>query len=537
MHPTFMNISVSNNVTSPYFTFNPHATIFQLKILAISLAVLQFIFRLGCISEYGFHQDELLYMAMGDHLAWGFKETPPFIALLSAFTKFFIGNSVFAMRVIPAICAALIVFYTGKITILLGGKWFAVLVACTGIAFSSAFLASGALFIPQVFDELCWVLVAYFLLRWIHTKSTHYLLVLGVVFGIGLMVKYTMALYAFGLLFSLALNKKNRQVFANKHFWYAIAIALLLVMPNLIWQIKNGFPALKHYAELKETQLVYISHRDFIVQQLFANGSAIAIWLAGVFVLLLHKAFVQVRFLVISFILVNVILLLLHGKPYYAFGAYPPLFAAGGLFYEQLFTRKKEKLKWLTFSFILLPNLILMFVVLPYLPIEQAAKVFKWTYTNLNIHFPLKWEDQKIHNMNQNYADMIGWEELAQKTANLYHSLPSVDQANTIILTDKYGEAGAIDYYQEIYRLPKLVSLNSSYAIWAPQHIRAKHIIYIGNDLLRQKNIGHLKKYDEITNPYARIKGMGIYLLSDINPMFKTIYATQWQKTRLNTTF
>lgn len=532
-----MSITLTNNFTFLDFSFNKPITIYQLKLLALSIAMLQFMFRLGCMSQYGFHQDELLYMAMGDHLAWGFKETPPFIALLSAFTKFILGDSVFSMRLIPAICAALIVFYTGKITIVLGGKWFAVLVSCLSIAFSSAFLASGALFIPQVFDELCWVLSAYFLLLWVHTKSPYYLLALGVVFGVGLMVKYTIALYAVGLIFGLALNKKNRQIFKSKYFWLAIGIAFLLFVPNLIWQIKNGLPAFQHYAELKQTQLIYISHKDFIVQQLFANGSAVIVWMAGILVLFFHKAFTQLRFLVTAFIAVNLVLLLLNGKPYYAFGAYPPLFAAGGLFYEQFFIRKKEWKKWAVFAFMLLPNLILMFVVLPYLPIERAAKVFKWTYTYLNIHFPLKWEDQKIHNMNQNYADMIGWEELAQKTARLYRSLPASEQVNTIILTDKYGEAGAIDYYQEIYGLPKLVSLNSSYAIWAPEHIKAKHIIYIGNDLLHQKNIGILKKYSEITNPYARIKGMGIYLLSDIKPSFKIIYAAEWQKTRLNSIF
>lgn len=500
----------------------------QLVLLSLLVATLQFIFRLGSLSNYGFHQDELLYMALSNHLAWGFKETPPFIAFIGFVTKFLLGDSVFAMRLFPAVCAACIVFFTGKITIALGGRFFAVLLACCGIAFSSAFLASGALFIPQVFDELCWILAAYVLIRFQQTKQQNYLLLLGLILGIGMLVKYTIALYAVALFIGLLVNAQQRKIFLYGYFWLGIAIAFILCLPNLYWQYQHDFALFKHYQELKHTQLIYIQPQDFLLQQLLANGLGMFIWIAGLAVLLFKRTFNKARFLAIAFLIVMLILLILKSKPYYAFGAYPPLFAVGAIFWERFFLSRQQLLKWAFFAVMLLPNLLLMCVVLPYLPIERTAKVFEWSYVHLNIHFPLKWEDQKIHNMNQNYADMIGWEELAQKTAKLYHSLPMAERAQTIIYAANYGEAGAIDYYQDDYGLPKLISLSSSYAIWAPKNINAKNIIYIGEDLPKKGKLFNMKKYNEITNRYARVKGMGIYLVKDTAPFFKTYYQQKW---------
>eukprot|EP01136_Pigoraptor_vietnamica_P041598 Opistho-1_new@14739 len=265
-----MIISANNDKHHPLQVTHPQTTIQHLVWLSLLVASLQFLLRLGSLSNYGFHQDELLYMALGDHLAWGFKETPPFIALVGWLSKNIIGDSVFAMRLIPALCSALIVYFTGRLTIALGGKWFAVLLACCGIAFSSAFLASGALFIPQVFDELCWILLAYSLIKYHQTQRNNYLLLLGLILGIGLMVKYSIALYAIALLIGLLCHPTQRRLLLHRYFWYGIAMACLISLPNLYWQYKHDFAVFKHYQELKETQLIYIKPLDFLVQQALA---------------------------------------------------------------------------------------------------------------------------------------------------------------------------------------------------------------------------------------------------------------------------
>lgn len=520
-------ISFQNILRSPFSSSSG-----QLVMIAAGFAVLQLLVRLGAMGGYGFHQDELLYMSLTEHLAWGYRETPPFIAAMGAFSKFIFGDSVFAMRLLPAFASSLIVFFTGRLAIAFGGRQLGVTIACAAITFSSAFLASGALFVPQVFDELCWVLSAYLLVKWNQDGSPRYVWYLGIVVGLAMMVKYTFVLYGIGLLLGLALHKAQRKLFVDRNLWIAIGIAFLLFLPNLLWQVNNSFAALKHFNELQQTQLVYITTKDFIVQQLLANGSSILVWLPGLLVLFVLPSFSQYRFYAVAFAFVMLALLLLHGKPYYGFGAYPPLFAIGGVFYQQIFKVGQSFRKWLFFGLLLIPNLLLTFIVLPFLPIDRAAKVFEWTHVNLGLSFPLKWEDQKIHNMNQNYADMIGWDELARKTAKLYYSLPITERGNTIIFAENYGQAGAIDYYQELYGLPAMVSLNSSYATWAPAQLKAKHIIYIGSHLLTIKGIGLIKKHGEVIHPYSRIKGQGIYLLNGSSVILNMDYEKRWQHSR-----
>lgn len=503
-------------------------------ILAISIiAFAQFLLHLGAMNRYGFHQDELLYLALSKHLDWGYRETPPFIAFAGWLGQTLFGDSLLATRLIPAFCAGAIVHLTGLITMRLGGKLFAVLAACIGVAFSSAFLATGALFIPQVFDELMWVLIAYLFICYLQQPRKQLLVSLAFAIGIGLLVKYTLLIYLAGLFTGLWLYRPARKIIGVGSIKTASLIAFALVLPHLIWQFQHNFPALGHYHELRSTQLNYLKRSDFILQQLVVHGTGIILWPAGIYFLFRDENARYLRFLAYGFFSAILILLLLNGKPYYAFGAFPPLFAAGAVYYEKRWQFLSHKFRVFFLLILLLPNLLLSMIVLPYLPVQNAAKVLEWTYVNLNIHFPLKWEDQKIHNMNQNYADMIGWEELAQKTSALYRAIPPQERKQTVIFTDNYGEAGAIDHYREFYPLPKVISLCSSYALWAPDHLSQKNMIYIsaGFELPSQHKYKILK-YGQINNTFSRIYGMDIYLIRNIDNNIKNWYRKEWEKTR-----
>jgi hypothetical protein len=518
-------------VLNPFYY--PLTTKDRLNLLAFFIAALQFLLRLGCINNYGFHQDELLYMSLSEHLDWGYRETPPFIAFVGKFSNIFIGDSIAAMRLIPSLCAAATVYITGRIAMRLGGNFFAITLACLGIGFSSAFLASGALFIPQVFDQLCWSLAAYLTICFVQTRNNSLLRWLGVVIGIGLLIKYTIILYAIGLLIGLLIFSPQLRLHHNRYFWFAIAIALLIFSPNLIWQYQHGLSALAHYHELQATQLTYLSRGDFMLQQIAANGTGIVLWTTGIWAFFRFKMLKSHRFVVVAFLFVMLVMLVLNGKPYYAFGTFPALFAAGGIFFERYFRIDKRWKKIALTLGLLLPNLLLSVIVLPYLPIQTTAKVFGWMYQNLDMHYPLKWEDQKIHNMNQNYADMIGWEELAIKTSQFYQSLPAAERKNTVVFTDNYGVAGAIDYYQNRYLLPQVVSLRSSYSLWAPADFKFKNMIYINEGIaIPAANVKTIAKQSSVKNPYSRIRGMDIYLIKNVNGDFSKWYSAKWKAQR-----
>src|SRR3569833_3532917 len=178
----------------PYQNRRSSYSIFILIFVAIKVGL-----NLLAISHFGFHRDELLNLVLGDHLDWGYKEVPPFIALLAKATSVLFGDSVFAARIFPTIAAGLIIWFTGLITVELGGRRFAIALACLALIVSPAFAASGYLFQPVVFDQLWWVMAVWLLVKYCNTSAVKYLYFLGLVIGFGMLTKYTMAFFTYTL--------------------------------------------------------------------------------------------------------------------------------------------------------------------------------------------------------------------------------------------------------------------------------------------------------------------------------------------------
>ncbi|RYY31206.1 MAG: glycosyltransferase family 39 protein, partial [Sphingobacteriaceae bacterium] len=367
------------------------------------------ILNLLAISNYGFHRDELLHLALGDHLDWGYKEVPPFIGFLAKISLSFFGDSVFASRILTTIASGIILWLTGQITIELGGKKFAIALACLSMIFSPAFAASGYLFQPVVFDQLWWVLTVWLMIRYVNTTSVVYLYATGAVVGLGMLTKYTMAFFTLSLIIGILISKQRKILF-NKHVLGAFALAFILFLPNLVWQWKNHFPVINHMNELKATQLDYLRPIEFIMQQVMVHGVALFVWLAGFIFLLFSFSLRKFQFLAVAYILIFLFLLQMNGKNYYLFGAYPMLFAAGGYAFQKLLKTANNGLRAAVVILFTLPNLLILPIVLPVLPIKQTLAVFKFTQKNLPfLSFATRWEDQQQHATTQDYGDMFGW--------------------------------------------------------------------------------------------------------------------------------
>lgn len=203
--------------------------------------VIKVALNLVAIYHFGFQRDELLHLALGDHLGWGFKEVPPFIALLAKISSSIFGGSVFATRIFSTIAAGLIIWFTGKMVVEFGGGRFAIALACLALLFSPAFAASDYLFQPVVFDQLWWVLTAYLVIKYLNTGSPKYVYWLGFVIGIGLLTKYSMAFFAFAVIISLLLTKQ-RKILWSRHILFAVLIAIVIFLPNIIWQFRHHLP-------------------------------------------------------------------------------------------------------------------------------------------------------------------------------------------------------------------------------------------------------------------------------------------------------
>jgi len=514
------------NVKSAYTNFILLFVLFRIVLNAFALP------------HYGFQRDEMLHLALGDHLAWGFKEVPPFIAWIGAASTWLFGSSVAAARIFTTLFAGLIILFTGLTTVELGGRRFAITVACLSLTFAPAFLASDYLLQPVIFDQFWWLLSGYLLVRYFNTKLVKYLYFLGVAIGLGLLTKYTMAFYTLALVVGILLTK-HRKVLLSKGVWLAVGIAVLIFLPNIIWQLTHHLPLATHMRKLRSSMLDYIKPSDFLVQQLMVNGSAILVWVPGLLWLLFSYKLRSYRFLGWAYLATLGLFLLLNGKIYYLFGAYPVLFAAGGVGIERFLKVRGPVFRTAVCLVLIVPNFLLFPLVLPVIPIKTALPLFKFAGEKMGFGFALKWEDQKMHPLTQDYADMFGWDELTEKVAKAYYSLTPEQRKQTIIDADNYGEAAAIHHYGKLYNLPDVVCLDSSFSLWAPENIDAKYIIYAGRDftngekLIKANCIGSYKKLGEIENPLAREHGKIILLFEDVKPAIQERYRKELLKTRL----
>ncbi|GAB3929541.1 glycosyltransferase family 39 protein [Mucilaginibacter myungsuensis] len=483
--------------------------------------------------HFGFHRDELLHLVLADHLDWGYKEVPPFIAVLAFLTKTLFGTSVFAARVFSTLFGALIIWLTGKMVVEFGGRKFAISIACLSMIFAPAFMASQYLFQPVVFDQFWWVISVWLLVKYVNSKQPKYLYWLSIAVGLGMLTKYSMAFFAFSLLAGLLISKQRKLLF-NKHILIAVGIAIVIFLPNVIWQVIHHFPVLTHMRELKEQQLDYVDPTDFYKQQLLVNGMGLFIWLTGFVYLIFSFRLRNYQFLAFAYIFVFAFLVVMHGKAYYLFGAYPMLFAAGGFALEQLLRTARPFVRTSIATLLIMPNLIFLPLLLPVFPIGPTLGWFRSVDRLGFFDFAVTWEDQKKHPLTQDYADMFGWEEMAQKAAQAYHSLTPEQQKETILFAGNYGEAGALHQFKDKYKLPQVISLNSSFTLWAPDTLKFKYFIYVdeeGDEL--EKAFGSMQKMGEVTDSLAREKGTQIYLYTDPKPVLFERYNKELAKKRL----
>lgn len=498
---------------------------------------LKIILNLFAISNFGFHRDELLHLVLGDHLDWGYKEVPPFIALLAKITLNVFGESVFAARIFSTLAGGLIIWLTGQITAELGGRRFAITLACLSLIFAPAFAASGYLFQPVVFDQLWWVLTVWLFARYLNTANVKYLYWLGVAVGVGMLTKYTMAFFTASLIVGILISRERKLLF-NRHTIYSALIAILIFLPNIIWQLAHHLPVIHHMRELRETQLEYVKPIDFIMQQLLVNGVALFVWLTGFLCLLFAFKLRRFRYLAIAYILIFLFLLQMNGKSYYLFGAYPMLFAAGGFAFERILKRNYYVLRAIAILVFVIPNVLMLPLVLPILPLDKTVAFIKSAEQRMPfLTFITKWEDQRQHPLTQDYADMLGWDEMAKKVADTYHSLTPEQQKNTQLFADNYGQAGALHHYRHKYKLPEVISLNSSFQLWAADSLNARYIIYVDDDDNVERRLSKIvESYREtgrVLNPLAREHNSKIYLITNPSPKLNKVYRAELAKKKL----
>ncbi|HTL06968.1 MAG TPA: glycosyltransferase family 39 protein [Chitinophagaceae bacterium] len=492
-----------------------------LYLLAIVKLTLPFLLQ---DAIYEPHRDEFLYLAEGKHMAWGFMEVPPLLSVFAWLVNL-AGGSMFWIKWWPSLFGALTFLLVGKTILSLGGKSFALLLGFLPFV-TGVYLRIHFLFQPNFLEIFFWTLMAFSLVCFVQTRNNYWLYSFGMAIGLGMMSKYSVIFFTASLLAGLLLTRQ-RTIFLNKHLYFAGLLALLIVLPNLAWQYNHHFPVVYHMKELSDTQLQYVSPAGFLTDQLLMNLPCVVTWLAGLAWLLIARQAAGYRFVGIAYLTVLLLLLVGHGKNYYALGAYPILFAFGAWWLEKA---TAVKFRVTRYALVLLA-LVLGGLLLPLaLPLAAPRKLEQY-YQQRNIDKTgmLKWEDLQNHPLPQDFADMLGWKEMATKMAAAYQQLNPAEKAKTMLFCDNYGQAGAVNYYGNTLGLPPVHSTNASFLYWMPATPQFDNLVLLTDDTHEMehdfiKNFTSATLFDSVSNSYAREKGSLIIILKGADEHFKEFF-------------
>lgn len=482
----------------------------------VSLAILKFLLPfLLQHPSYQMHRDEFLYLEQGHHLAWGFMEVPPLLSIFAWLTHLF-GSGFFWVKFWPALFGGLNVLIVGKLVSEMGGKVFAQCLAGVCLI-TGSYLRVHYLFQPNFLEIFFWSLSALMLVRYIHSNQNKYVYYLAISLAFSFLSKYSASFFIAGILVGLLLTRESK-LLLNRHLYLAIAIAALIILPNLIWQYLHKWPVVTHMKELRETQLQFISPADFLLNQVLMHLPCFFVWFGGLMWLLFSAAAKRYRIIAFIYLTVVTLLAITNGKDYYTLGAYPMLFAAGGVWFEKI---TEAKMYWLRYVGVVV-MLVLFIPIIPLaLPVWEPGKLAAYYQKmKLNKTGALKWEDLEQHELPQDFADMISWKELGEKVSKVYSSLPEEDKKRTLIYCRNYALAGATIYHGK--GLPQVTTDNASFLFWMPEKYDVKNILFVGHNIPKTDDMvfqqfESVTVMDSITTPMAREKGVKIILFKNGN--------------------
>jgi hypothetical protein len=394
--------------------------------------------------RYGFHRDELQFLSDARHLDWGFVAYPPFTPFVERIGLEIFGMSMVGLRLFSVIAQAVAIVVTGLMAWELGGGRLAQIAAALAVATSGLPVFEATEFQYSTFDYLWWVLIAYFVVRLLKSEDPRWWIAIGVTIGVGLQTKYTICFFIAGILGGMVLTRARRY-FLSGWFWGGVGVALLIFLPNFLWQARHGFISVHflqriHVRDVGEGRANGFLRDQFII---CANLFAAPLWLAGL-VSFLRSA--RYRMLGWMYVIPLVLFMVGKGRGYYLAAAYPMLLAMGAVVGEQWLSSLKRGWgmvvegvffaglgAWGAFAFSLL------------VPIATSG--------------PLK--DFALKN-NGDLREEIGWDELVKTVAGIRDSLPSEQQTNVGVLVGNYGEGGAVEILGPAYHLPMPISMTNS---------------------------------------------------------------------------
>jgi Dolichyl-phosphate-mannose-protein mannosyltransferase len=475
-------------------------------VIALGKLLLHCVFN----NRYGYFRDEFDYLSCGNHLAWGYVDQPPLLPFLVRLSRTILGESLRSIRFLPALAISLVVVLTALIARELGGRRFALVLSAVAVLVAPAYLSDGSLLTTNCLEPLLWMGCAYFAILAI-SRDARYWLAFGVIAGLGLEEKYSIAIFGFAIVMGLLLTRQRRALL-NKWFCLGGIVAFLIFLPNLIWNVQNHWPFLELMHNIRANgRDVQLSPVEFFMQQvLLLHPLTAPIWLSGVIAMLVSKRLRNYRLFGWAYLVSFIAFVVLKGKNYYLAPIYPMFFAAGSIVISAgIEWTRQSWLKPVLIILLLAGGAWLAPVVVPVFSVDRFI-----SYMNtLPFKLPRSEHSHERAVLPQHYADQFGWEEMTAMTAQAWARVPLDQRGDCGIFAQDYGQAGAIDFFGPRYGLPPALSGHQTYFLWGPRGYSGNCLIVLDDkkEVLDQlfEQVDYIGSSD---NPYALERNISVHL-------------------------
>jgi len=481
-------------------------------LIILLIAIANFLLHLYFGNRYGYFRDEFNYLACGDHLAWGYVDHPPLVPFLLKICRMIFGDSLRSIRLFPALASSANIVLTAMIARELGGRRFALLLSPVTVAVVPVYLLNASILTTNYPEPLLWMGCVYFAILAIKRNEPRYWLWFGLVAGIGMEEKYSIAVFGFALVVGLLLTEQRR-VFAGKWIYLGGAIASLVFLPNLLWNVHNHWPfaQLMHNIKADGRDVVLSPLAYFAQQILIVQPLAAPLWIGGVLAFLFSARFKPYRALGWCYLAAFAVFVALKGKNYYLAPIYPVYLAAGAIAFEGLVERKRQMwLKPVTVALLVAGGAWLAPVVMPILPVDQFISYMQ------KLPFPVPRSEHSHMRaiLPQHFADQFGWEEIVTNVNQAYTRLSPEERPGCGIFAQDYGQAGAIDFLGRRYGLPPALSGHQTYYLWGPRGYSGNCLIVLDDTREALENLFEHVEYvgKSADNPYALEREIPVFI-------------------------
>jgi 4-amino-4-deoxy-L-arabinose transferase-like glycosyltransferase len=403
--------------------------------------------------RYGFHGDELYFIDCGRHLSFGYVDHPPLVPWLARLSTLLFGESIYGLRFFPMLAGAGTITLTVLLARAWGGGRYAQFLSGLCVLLAPVYLFIGNMLNIPVFEQFIWTLCAYLLVRRIQQEDPRWWLAIGVVAGIGLLNKHTMALWGLGIAAGVMFTPLRRDL-RTPWPWLGAGIAAVIFLPNLVWLYQNNWVTLTFVQSLlKIPRALFLGGQFLYLGPFFAP-----VWLAGIVFLFIQP---ERRYRVFAWLFIAVLLVFFwrQSKPYYLAAAYPVLFAAGAVWCERWSARFSSPLPGRAVLAVMASGALLFLTIgAPVLPLPTANRIADRLFGSI---IPAEMLLIDFH-------FQVGWPEHVQVLAELYDALPAEDRARTGMLALSHNIASAINYYGPEHGLPRAWSGSMTHYLWGP---------------------------------------------------------------------